>query len=107
MICIYGASDDLIEVDGNLREEIDCYHDAPEGIQFETSDGTKGIISYTSAGTWDIVLNFKGDDFVRLVGEVGEDGSHNEPEFPNATSYSDLLILDRPSWIKIGGMLIK
>jgi hypothetical protein len=51
---IYGASDDLIEVEGLVTEEF-SYHereDEPSFIAF--SDGTVVRIEYTDAGVWRI-----------------------------------------------------
>ena len=37
MIRIYGASDDLVEIDGHVREEINCYSKA---VRIEVGDPT-------------------------------------------------------------------
>ena len=42
MLKIYGASDDLIEIEGQINEEIDAYNIK---IQFEFADGTTAIFS--------------------------------------------------------------
>ena len=101
---IYGASDDLIEIEGFTYDEIDCYdHQRP--IKFECSDGTIGTIFYN--GEWKLNIKMVGSKFIRVIDSVGEDNRHEEP---NATipSYSDILILDSGvEWVKIKGKLIK
>lgn len=52
MISVYGVSDDLIEVEGDIREEFSN----PEGKPgyFAFSDGTILAIFYSNEGTWRI-----------------------------------------------------
>ena len=50
---IYGASDDLIEIDGDIREEFNHYNeDDPFYLAF--SDGTALSINYNNDGFWRI-----------------------------------------------------
>lgn len=52
-ITIYGASDDLIEIEGDIREEFTPKEDGePEYLAF--SDGTVLSILYTTDGFWRI-----------------------------------------------------
>jgi hypothetical protein len=52
-IKIYGASDDLIEIDGDIREEFNHYNeDDPFYLAF--SDGTALSINYNNDGFWRI-----------------------------------------------------
>lgn len=51
---IYGASDDLIEVEGAIREEFDPSGD-DDGTLLVCSNGTVLRITYTDAGIWRIV----------------------------------------------------
>lgn len=53
MIRIYGASDDLIEVDGGLREEFG-YSQRDIGDLLGFSDGTLLRIRFDEEGTWRI-----------------------------------------------------
>ena len=48
---IYGASDDLIEIEGDVREEFNCNYD--EGTYVATNCGAVQI-SYTHSGEWRI-----------------------------------------------------
>lgn len=50
-VTIYGASDDLIELDGAIREEFTCYdEDEPTYLAF--SDGTVLSVLYDGQGMW-------------------------------------------------------
>jgi hypothetical protein len=50
---IYGASDDLIEIEGDIREEFDHYdEDNPFYLAF--SDGTVLSVNYNNDGFWRI-----------------------------------------------------
>ncbi len=49
---IYGASDDLIEIDGQIIDEVDAYSASDEPIKFKTSQGTKGTFFYD--GEWKV-----------------------------------------------------
>ena len=52
-ITIYGDSDDLIEVDGDIREEF-SYSGSEEGDLLGFSDGTLLRIRHDDQGTWRI-----------------------------------------------------
>lgn len=52
MITIYGASDDLIELEGDIREEWDGYDCGDSYIAF--SDGTLLHITFDNEGIWRI-----------------------------------------------------
>lgn len=51
-ITVYGASDDLIEIDGDIYEEFNHYIDDPALLAF--SDGTVLRIVHDSEGIWRI-----------------------------------------------------
>ena len=51
-ITIYGASDDLIEVEGDISEEFSSLGDDKNLLAF--SDGTLLEVTYTQAGIWRI-----------------------------------------------------
>jgi hypothetical protein len=55
---IYGASDDLIEIDGDLSEEFGAYDSDPVYLGF--SDGTLLNIRYDNDGNWRIVIAARG-----------------------------------------------
>lgn len=58
-VTIYGASDDLIELEGDIREEFSCYGD-DEGNYLAFSDGTVLHIVYNDEGVWRITPKAKG-----------------------------------------------
>lgn len=58
-VTIYGSSDDLIELDGDIREEFLCYGD-DEGNYLAFSDGTVLHIVYNEDGIWRITPTAKG-----------------------------------------------
>jgi len=67
---IYGASDDLIEFDGDVRGEVGCYgtDDKEQGVLISCSDGTILEVKYGKGGAaiWGIMVIQKG----RLLTEV-------------------------------------
>jgi hypothetical protein len=98
---IYGVSDDLVEIEGQVEGEYDNYTLASRGIPFECSDETKGTITYD--GDWKITVEKEGSLFQELRLNVGDDGKHQDLAF-KCTSYSDVLILkDGIFWVKING----
>ncbi len=70
MLVIYGASDDLIEVEGDVNGE----HSASEGLLF-LSDGTILEIRYGKGtlAVWEIKLIEKGNLFATIVPCFDED----------------------------------
>jgi hypothetical protein len=68
---VYGASDDLIELEGDVNNEVACYGntDTPQGVLLMFSDGTVLAVKYNgrTAGCWSVTLleegvRFKGID---------------------------------------------
>lgn len=98
---IYGGSDDLIEIDGQIDHEIGCYgHKRP--IKIEASDGTKATIFYD--GEWKITVSFSGSKYLTVVDSVGDNGVHGHDYTIGATNYSDVLIFEEGlEWVKIKG----
>lgn len=58
MLKVYGASDDLIELDGDISEEFGRYNS--EGDYLAFSDGTVLKAVYDDDGIWRMKLVFKG-----------------------------------------------
>jgi hypothetical protein len=87
MTKVYGASDDLIELEGFLSHEIDCFNKVAT-LVFD--DGTKAKIKYgkkyegKSIGVWQIEVISKGTGFVELQECFDEDDK----------IYSDVLTLN-------------
>lgn len=102
---IYGASDDLIEIEGAISDEINSYDDK---TSFSVSDGTKGSISYDDDGQWRIEVKEQGIKFSGVVRSVGDDAKHIFPDAVGCTSYSDVLVLKEGiEWVKIGRKTLK
>lgn len=73
---VYGASDDLIELKGDITEEFNHYAagDNDEGVYLAFSDGTVLKAFYDQDGLWRLTLVFKGSLYVeKIEGNVEED----------------------------------
>ena len=69
---IYGASDDLIEIEGDINAEFDANSDGPYYIAI--SDGTLLDIHYDNDGLWRIKLLIRGLSVLdRQEGSVDKD----------------------------------
>jgi hypothetical protein len=101
---IYGASDDLIEIEGQINDEIGCFdHKLP--IKIECSDGTIATIFYN--GEWKIEVKTEGSLFVWVHPTTGEEHNHIGLA-KGCTPYSDVLILSEGiEWIKVKGKTYK
>ena len=53
-ITVYGASDDLIEIDGAIKEEFGWYDSGSKPAYLAFSDGTVLSVIYTDDGMWRI-----------------------------------------------------
>lgn len=103
---IYGASDDLIEINGAVTDEVNDYTEKP--ITFAASDGTEGTIKYNDEGIWEIDVLFNGSRLLQHIKAVGDDSTHTEPDAVGCSSYSDVLVLDEGiEWVKIGRKTFK
>ena len=90
-LLIYGASDDLIELDGAISEEY-----GTDNAKVECSDGTKFEIKYT--GEWKVANLQKGSEFKQLIESVGD----------NCSSYSDIVVLSGLiDWVKINRKIFR
>jgi hypothetical protein len=97
-LIIYGASDDLIEIDGSVREEFGCMLDtAQESAYLAISDGTVLRVRYDEDGIW---------RFTPLV--VGSASVHYEFGTDDRT-HSDRVTLtgDDLSWVVLGTQIAK
>lgn len=81
---VYGHSDDLVEIEGDVRGEIGCFgtDDRDNGVLLACSDGTHLEVKYGKGGlaVWRVTLLRKGDLFDRI------DECHDE----DAKPYSDV-----------------
>lgn len=73
MLTVTGASDDLIEIDGDISEEFARF-DSSEGDYLAFSDGTVLKAVYDDNGIWRFNLIYKGSLYLEKVeGVVAED----------------------------------
>jgi hypothetical protein len=99
---IYGASDDLIEIDGGLCEEIGSYDF--DGY-LACSDGTLLKMKYD--GDWIIRAVRAGSLFDKITPSVGEEDNH-AGEYSGVSSYSDIAVFKgKLTWVLQGKTLVK
>lgn len=95
MITVYGASDDCIEVEGDIREEFSYQkrgYGQPTGELLAFSDGTILRIEFTDAGVWRISPVARGAGRLDIVqASEGDEGD-----------YSDVANLDGAVWVVQG-----
>lgn len=85
-ITIYGASDDLIECEGDIREE---WTASGDGDYIATDTGA--LLRITYDGMWTIRVITGGISGTRLVQATDED-----------TDYSDKATIEGVSWVVVG-----
>jgi len=88
---VYGSSDDLIEVEGDLDEEFNVYLEGDESFFLGFSDGTLVQVWYDRAGIWRTLILVIGRSATSLHTPVGEE-------------YSEVLELtgEKISWVVCG-----
>lgn len=69
-ITIYGASDDLVEVEGDLREEFNAFED--ESF-IAVSDGTLISVEYGASGIWNLNVLRRGSCSIDKTDATGEE----------------------------------
>lgn len=98
---VYGASDDLIEVDGAISEEFGYTYRRPEddnGDLLAFSDGTLLRIRYTDSGIWRITPVAYGSATFSMT-QATEDDEQNYTD--KATLEGDLRwVVHGSSWAK-------
>lgn len=77
-IRITGASDDLIEIEGDIREEFNVYLEDDEERFLAISDGTLFRVVYDKDGIWRFTQIAKGSSKITKV-----DGEGKEPDLQN------------------------
>jgi hypothetical protein len=96
-LTIYGASDDLIEVDGDISEEFaylgeDRHPNSGDGDLLAFSDGTVLRITYTASGVWRIAPVVRGSADLK-IDQAPEDDDDN---------YTDRATLSGAVWVVHG-----
>ena len=99
---VYGASDDLIEVEGDLREEFNAY-DLEDGAVLAFSDGTVLRAVYDDDGCWRLTRLAEGRGLMRKIEafDLADEGlKHPGTDVPG---YSDLVTLEADiEWVVFG-----
>ncbi len=96
---IWGASDDLLEIDGALIVD-----EVNESFPYDVkcSDGTTAAFDYNSDGVWRCVVETTGKQFIRIVKAVGDDNEHYDISANGCSGYSDVLLVREPiAWVKV------
>lgn len=94
-ITVYGASDDLIEVEGDITEEFDIDHGGPI---FVFSDGTVIQIEFSKVGIWRITPMVYGTGALTVVqAPLDYDANYSD----RATLDADIRWVVRGSDIKV------
>ncbi len=95
-VTISGHSDDLIEVEGDIREEFGIDYDS-HGELFAFSDGTIIQVQYSKVGVWRITPMVKGSGELTIVQAPVDDDSN----------YTDRATLDADiRWVLRGTNLV-
>lgn len=73
MVTVYGASDDLIEVEGHLSEEFNpSDHNGETSMLLAFGDGTVLLVSYTDTGIWRIRRTYTGTAVYAMDEDPGD-----------------------------------
>lgn len=85
-IVVYGASDDLIEIDGEIRGEFGHYSDDGEPAFLAFSDGTILSVLYDAVGFWRINRAVAGSATYSKT--EGTDGDEDYSDVARLTDHS-------------------
>lgn len=95
-VSVYGSSDDLIEVEGAIREEFEALGE-DDGVLLVFSTGVVLRVAYSNQGVWRITP-VAGSELVSIV-QAPEDDEDN---------YSDRAhLLGNPAWVVCGNVFVK
>jgi len=99
-IKVYGHSDDLIEIEGDISEEFSWCKDDDEPAYIGFSDGTVLRIIYDETGLWKIVVINEGD--ATIVKEFEATDSDSD-------SYSDIVVVKNAilDWVMLASTFVK
>ena len=75
-VLVYGSSDDLVEVEGDIEEEFNCY-DEHDGAVLVFSTGAVLRIVYDALGFWRVKTLLSGQG-VSVVGATSLDGDYSD-----------------------------
>lgn len=96
---VYGASDDLIEIEGDISEEFQAYGDDDQFLSF--SNGEVWRVKYTNEGIWRFTP----------VCSVGDSVYEFQATEDDEDNYSDIVIVGPTSepiaWVVLGNQIAK
>jgi hypothetical protein len=95
-VVITGASDDLIEIEGELREEF-SYHNEDDGDLLAFSDGT--VLRIKFDGVWRITPVVRGPGSLLTIEQADEDDE--------GTDTATLDLVDELKWVVQGLAIAK
>lgn len=88
MIKVYGASDDLIEVDGDIRDE------------FYASDEQSNLLSFSNGVVLEVEYNKSGQWKISVLKNTWEMALDYKPATNTDDNYSDVLEMDTNPYIE-------
>jgi hypothetical protein len=97
---IYGHSDDLVEVEGDIDEEFYATEGCSTGALIALSDGNVLGLQYTDDGIWRFTQEFQGSGAVTIVRAPDID--------PDDQNYSDIATIEGTiDWVLVDGEMRK
>ena len=87
---VYGASDDLIEIDGDISEEFSSYDEDGDGALLAFSTGTVLRVKYDKNGVW------------RITPVVGPPCTIVQAPEDDEDNYSDRATIEGATWVVLG-----
>ena len=95
---IYGASDDLLEIDGEFYEEYGCYDTL---VTIECSDGTKATTEFDADGFWKFKDLMKGSLLEKVVPVPEEAHTDDDTKDLVGRCSEALVFTEGLEWIKV------
>lgn len=103
-IGVYGASDDLLEIEGEIREEYGCYR--AEKLYVTFSHGA--VISVEYDGEWKITKHCEPSNGKIEVYPAGSDKAQELNDFSGDYSdYAEIKSNDNVEWVAIADQIYK
>jgi hypothetical protein len=105
---IYGGSDDLIEICGDIRKEFNVDSNEPNYLAF--SDGTLLKVIYDEEGVWRISKLYEGKSIVSHIYTGVPDGVYTSEKVPKGClCYSDCIELscELIEWVVLGKEFVR
>ncbi len=101
-VYIYGASDDLVELEGDVSEELSPNYEKPLYLLFST--GTQVKIEYADDGVWRTEVVDEGGANCTVKPGQSDDSEEEmdaRPECASVPPYSDLCVIESTRKIKL------